>query len=172
MQNRCQRTKYTLFLSQQALGRTHWSQYPWWPVRLTHSFYYRSTFLIFILIFRHQLLGAWNGHSHKSNKTIGGCSALGVTSQGQFGLVYKANQNTGGIFRTLSTHPDSQHRLVHPIHIKYIPEMRKYWTSLCLSLYFLSLTQMIIYLSSDIHRTYNWWIQPWSLLFTIQWIHK
>ena len=88
-----------------------------------------NPFEILNLHFSHQILGAWDGHSHSSSGTIGGCSAIGVDSEGRFGLVHKANQNHGGIFRTISNHQDSQHRLIQPIQIRFIPEMRKCKTS-------------------------------------------
>ena len=79
------------------------------------------------LNFRHQRLGPWDGHGYKApNRSTGGCSSLGIDSAGQFGLVYKATTNKGGIYRTLSRHENSPHTMIQPIHINNIPQTGKF----------------------------------------------
>lgn len=69
-------------------------------------------------------MGPWNGYGHSTNnESTGGCSSLGVDSEGQFGLVYKATSKHGGIYRNLSKHTGAPHHLVNPISVFEIPTM-------------------------------------------------
>ena len=66
-----------------------------------------------------------NQNSRPSNASTGGCSGLGIDSQGQFGLVYKATENTGGIYRTFTRQGESHQQYVRPVHIRHVPTLRK-----------------------------------------------
>lgn len=71
-------------------------------------------------------MGNFDGYGyHTPNFSSGGCSGLGIDSQGKYGLVYKATSKDGGVWRDLSHHPSAPHQLITPVHVDYIPYMRK-----------------------------------------------
>ena len=74
-------------------------------------------------------MGSFDGYGYRTpNFSSGGCSGLGLDSQGNYGLVYKATSKNGGVWRNLSYHLLAPHHLVTPVHVDYIPYMRKFLT--------------------------------------------
>ena len=77
-------------------------------------------------ILRHRRLGNWDGKGFIApNASTGGCSALGVDSESKFAFVYKATENTGGLYRSMSHIPGSEHQYILPQLVQDIPDMRK-----------------------------------------------
>ena len=71
-------------------------------------------------------MGNFDGYGyHTPNFSSGGCSSLGLDSQGKFGLVYKSTSKDGGIWRTMTHHPKAPHTLIQPIHVDSIHYMCK-----------------------------------------------
>ena len=74
-------------------------------------------------IFRHRRLGKWNGIDYQPKyKSTGGCSTLGVDSEGTFGLVYKATESSGGVYRYATDESGyDYHDYMYPLHFNEIP---------------------------------------------------
>ena len=76
---------------------------------------------------RHQKLGRWNGSEYEAEfRSTGGCSGLGVSSDGELGLVYKATESSGGVYRTLVDDNGTIHDYQFPLSTTEIPELRKF----------------------------------------------
>ena len=73
-------------------------------------------------------MGKWNGIDYQPEyKSTGGCSSLGVDSEGKFGLVYKATESSGGIYRYATDEfGQDYHDYMYPLHFNEIPEYCKY----------------------------------------------
>ena len=81
-----------------------------------------STFLMWN--FSHQRLAKWDGFGYPAPRaSTGGCSSLGLDSKGNYGLVYKATENTGGIYRTRVRSNEYQEEYIKPINIRHIPKL-------------------------------------------------
>ena len=84
--------------------------------------------MIINLHIRHQRLPPWDGHGYQAtNISTGGCSSLGVDSSGKFGLVYKATESTGGLYRNFTRNGEVHQQYVKPVHVRHIPSLCEFY---------------------------------------------